>query len=81
MHWLKLLSRVTGELQQLKRIVSQYSLTIRYTHSEIALEIINSDHWDKAMRMCNDNNVTPMRLLIEFMPGNHVLCQYIYIEW
>ena len=43
-----------------------------YIYSEIALEIINSDHWDKAMRMCNDNNVTPMRLLIEFMPGNHV---------
>ena len=45
-------------------------------YSEIALEIINSDHWDKAMRMCNDNNVTPMRLLIEFMPGMimYILC-------
>ena len=42
-------------------------------YSEIALEIINSDHWDKAMRMCNHNNITPMRLLIEFMPGDHVI--------
>ena len=40
-------------------------------YSDIALEIINSDHWDKAMRMCNANNITPMRLLIEFMPGDH----------
>jgi len=39
------------------------------THRGIALEIINSDHWDKAMRMCNDSDVTPMRLLIKFMPG------------
>ena len=44
-------------------------------YSEIALEIINSDHWDKAMRMCNHNNITPMRLLIEFMPGDHVIIQ------
>ena len=39
------------------------------TYRGIALEIINSDHWDKAMRMCNGNDVTPMRLLIKFMPG------------
>ena len=45
-------------------------------YSEIALEIINSDHWDKAMRMCNDNNVTPMRLLIEFMPGIIIMYSY-----
>ena len=67
MHWLKLLSRVTGKFLKCKGTLSTYTLY----YSEIALEIINSDHWDKAMRMCNENNITPMRLLIEFMPGNH----------
>ena len=43
-------------------------------YSEIALEIINSDHWDNAMRMCNDNDMTPMRLLIKFMPGIIMHC-------
>ena len=33
------------------------------------MAIISSSHWDKAMRMCTENNITPMRLLIEFMPG------------
>ena len=55
-----------------------YCYTVKYSiiiyvqymlYSEIALEIINSDHWEKAMRMCNDSNITPMRLLIKFMPG------------
>ena len=71
MHWLKLLSRVTGKFLKCKGTLSTYTLY----YSEIALEIINSDHWDKAMRMCNENNITPMRLLIEFMPGiiKHVL--------
>ena len=49
-------------------------------YSEIALEIINSDHWDKAMRMCNHNNITPMRLLIEFMPGDHVIIELCIID-
>ena len=48
-------------------------------YSDIALEIINSDHWDKAMRMCNANNITPMRLLIEFMPGNLPMSTNMYI--
>ena len=49
-------------------------------YSEIALEIVNSDHWDKAMRMCNHNDITPMRLLIEFMPGDYTAMHtYIYV--
>ena len=38
-------------------------------YREIALEIITSDHWEKAMRMCTENNMTPMRFLIIHMPG------------
>jgi len=41
---------------------------IRLLVREIALEIITSDHWDKAMRMCTEDNMTPMRLLIMHMP-------------
>ena len=73
MHWLKLLSRVTGKFLKCK---GTFTYTLYY--SEIALEIINSDHWDKAMRMCTENNVTPMRLLIEFMPGIiKQLCKHV----
>ena len=38
-------------------------------YREIVLQIITSNHWDKAMRMCTENNMTPMRLLIIHMPG------------
>ena len=62
-----------------------YIIHVYTIYSEIALEIINSDHWDKAMRMCNHNNITPMRLLIEFMPGDHVIIQLcidnVHIIW
>ncbi|XP_065891015.1 transient receptor potential cation channel subfamily A member 1-like [Dysidea avara] len=37
-------------------------------YKEVALEIITSDHRDKAMRMCTKDNMTPMRLLIMHMP-------------
>ena len=31
------------------------------------------------MRMCNDSNITPMRLLIERMPGDHAYTDVIAV--
>ena len=38
--------------------------------SDVALAIVQSDHWKDAMRMYDEyEKVTPMKLLIKSMPG------------
>lgn len=34
-----------------------------------ALAIVNSRHWKRALRACDKNNATPLRLLIQYLPG------------
>jgi len=35
------------------------------------LAIVNSCHWKEALRGCNKNGLTPMRLLIQYLPGTY----------
>ena len=39
------------------------------------MAIVKSSHWEDAMRMYNkEEEVTPMKLLIESMPGLYTFC-------
>ena len=44
---------------------------------QVALAIINSDHWKEALKGCDKDSSTPLRLLIKYMPGRYA---YSYIS-
>lgn len=45
-----------------------------------ALAIVNSCHWKKALKGCDKNNATPLRLLIQYLPGiAHQQPRYSYV--
>ena len=46
---------------------------------QVALAIINSDHWKEALKGCDKDSSTPLRLLIKYLPGMYATKQFTII--
>ena len=57
----------------LKLSVCNYVYTYTYINRQVALAIINSSHWEKALKGCDKDSSTPLRLLIKYLPGMYML--------
>ena len=43
--------------------------TLVYNDRQTSLTIINSPHWQEALKGCDKDSATPLRLLIKHLPG------------
>ena len=50
-------------------IITAYIILMWFPYRSTALTILNSQYWKIAMQFQTKENETPMRLLIQYMPG------------
>ena len=53
--------------------------TYCYIDRQVALAIINSEHWKEALKGCDKDSLTPLRLLIKYLPGMYATKQFTII--